>query len=429
MDGRALDSSVWQTPGVAAENFARTIINWSISVNVIVSMGIFNFALLPPELTLLQQVAALLMWGVLIYASLFVRPCLRLDFSLVTLAVVAFYAFAAISVFWTNLNVEALMKTAALVITTLGAFCLITRVDIDDIVRSMNRGLFVLIAASAACSVFVPDIGLDQSWQHMGQWQGIFASKQALGFTGAYLMFFACYRKITGQAWLPFLVTFALASACVIMSESRGAGALALVACALVLTSLWSVRCMQIYAVLPCVMCVAAVVLVLYFYTTGYDAIHVFDTAIDFTERTFIWQYAISHFDDAPLFGFGINGFWTTPEIYDYFNQSRGWVLDNYHNGYIAILIETGFLGYFLFTASVFLFSYKVLCLIADRAIDRPHCALIIGFVFLSCQTNFTETVFLRSTMFTSVLLVAFFLAICRPMPLSRAQSRGVEQS
>ncbi len=269
MDGRAIDSSVWQAPGVGAENFARTVIGWSITINVIMSMGTFHAALLPTELTLVQQAVALLMWGVLIYASLFIRPCLRLALNLDALVIVAFYAFATVSVLWTNLGVAALMKAAALAITTLGAFCMITRVDIDDIVTSATRGLLVLIAASALCAVILPDIGIDQTWMHKGQWQGVFESKQTLGFAGAYLMFFACYRKIAGQGWLPFLVTFVLASTCVMLSESRGAGALSLVACALLLTSLWSVRCMQVYAILPCVMCVAAALLILYFYTTG----------------------------------------------------------------------------------------------------------------------------------------------------------------
>jgi exopolysaccharide production protein ExoQ len=412
----ALDGSLWQSPGVAVEGFARTIINWSITINMVMSMGTFHPALLAPEQTFVQQSVALLMWGVLLYASAFVRPCLRLAFNLDTLAIVAFYAFATISVFWTNLSPAAFMKAAALAITALGAFCLITRIGIDDIVKSTARGLFILVSASAICAVIDPDIGVDQTWMHRGQWQGVFESKQTLGFAGAYLMFFACYRKITGQGWLLFLATFMLASTCVVLSGSRGAGALALVACALVLTSLWSVRCMKIYAVLPSIMCVAATALILYFYATGYDAIYLLDSTIDFTERTFIWQYAISHFDDAPLLGFGINGFWTNPAIYDYFEQSHGWVLDNYHNGYIAILIETGLFGYLLFAASVFLFSYKVLHLITARAINRFHCALIIGFVFLNCQTNFTETTFLRSTTFTSVLLVAFLLATCRPI-------------
>lgn len=417
VDSGALASAIWKTRSVGVEKIAKAAISCSITVNVVASMGTFNTALLPTELTFLQQAVALLMWSVLIYASAFVRPRLRLQFNPDLTALVAFYTFAVISVFWTSLSPAAIMKSAALAMTTFGAFCLITRIDIDEVVRATAFGLFILVAASAFCAVAVPDVGIDHSWMHNGQWQGVYESKQTLGFVGAYLMFFACYLKMRGQGWPAFLVTFLLASACVFASESRGAGAVALAACALLVTSMWSVRCMRVYAVLPFVMCILAGFLILYFYVTGYDAIHVGDASIDFTERTFIWQYAISHFDNAPLLGFGINGFWTVPSIYDYFEQNHGWVLDNYHSGYIAILMETGFLGYTLFAASVLLFSNKVLHLISAQSINRSHCALIIGFVVLSFQTNFTETTFLRSTMFTSVLLVAFFFATCRPVP------------
>jgi O-antigen ligase len=417
VDSGAPESAIWATRGVGVEKIARAAIGCSVTVNVVASMGTFNTALLPAELTYLQQAVAILMWGVLIYASAFVRPRLRLQFNLDLIVLVAFYTFAVVSVFWTSLNVAAIMKSLALAMTTFGAFCLITRIDMDEVVRATALGLFILVAASAFCALAVPDIGIDHSWMHNGQWQGVYESKQTLGFVGAYLMFFACYLKMKGQGWTAFLAMFLLASTCVLASESRGAGAVALAACALLLTSMWSVICMRLYAVLPFVMCLLAGALFLYFYTTGYDAIHIGDAAIDLTERTFIWHYAISHFDDAPLVGFGINGFWTIPSIYDYFEQNHGWVLDNYHSGYIAILMETGFLGYLLFSAGVLLFSNKVLHLISARAIDRSHCALIIGFVALSFQTNFTETTFLRSTMFTSVLLVAFLFATCRPVP------------
>jgi O-antigen ligase len=417
VDSGAPGSAIWKTRSVGVEKIARAAIGCSITINVVASMGTFNTALLPAELTYLQQAVAILMWGVLIYASAFVRPRLRLQFNPDLIVLVAFYAFAVTSVFWTSLNAAAIMKSLALAMTTFGAFCLITRIDMDEVVRATALGLFILVAASAFCALAVPDIGIDHSWMHNGQWQGVYESKQTLGFVGAYLMFFACYLKMKGQGWPAFLLTFLLASTCVLASESRGAGAVALAACALLVTSMWSVTCMRLYAVLPFVMCLLAGALIFYFYATGYDAIHVGDASIDLTERTFIWHYAISHFDDAPLLGFGINGFWTVPSIYDYFEQNHGWVLDNYHSGYIAILMETGFLGYTLFAASVLLFSNKVLHLISARAIDRSHCALIIGFVALSFQTNFTETTFLRSTMFTSVLLVAFFFATCRPVP------------
>ncbi|MBB4369388.1 O-antigen ligase [Bradyrhizobium sp. cir1] len=415
-DSGVPESAIWKTRSVGIEKIATAAIRCSITINVVASMGTLNTGLLPAELTYLQQAVAILMWVVLIYASAFVRPRLRLQINPDLIALVAFYGFAVISVFWSSLNVAALMKSAALAMTTFGAFCLVTRIDIDEIVGATSLGLFVLVAASAFFAVAVPDIGIDHSWMHSGQWQGVYESKQTLGFVGAYLMFFACYLKMRGQGWSAFLATFLLASTCVLASESRGAGAVALAACALLVTSMWSVTCMRLYAVLPFVMCILAGFLFLYFYTTGYDAIHIGDASIDFTERTLIWHYAISHFDDAPLLGFGINGFWTIPSIYDYFEQNHTWVLDNYHSGYIAILIETGFLGYVLFAGSVLLFSNRMLHLISARSIDRSHCALIIGFVVLSFQTNFTETTFLRSTMFTSVLLVGFFFATCRPV-------------
>jgi len=416
-DSETSVSAIWKAPSAGVEKLARNVIRGSITVNVVASMGVLHSALLPAEWSYLQQAVALLMWIVLIYASVFVRPRIRVQPNPDLIVLVAFYAFAAVSVLWTGLAAAAIMKSAALVVTTFGAYCLITRIDIDEIVGSTALGLIILVAASALCALFLPEIGVDQSWMHNGQWQGIYESKQTLGFISAYLMFLACYRKMTGQGWIAFLATFLLASTCVIASESRGAGAVAVAAGGLLVTSMWSIRCMRIYAVLPFIMCILAIFLFLYFYVTGYDSIHIGETTVDLTERTFIWQYAIGHFNEAPLLGFGINGFWTRPAIYDYFNQNHGWVLDNYHSGYIAVAIETGFLGYVLFAASVYLFSEKVLYLIATRSIDRGHCALIIGFVVLSFQSNFTETMFLRSTMFTSVLLVAFFFAVCRPVP------------
>jgi exopolysaccharide production protein ExoQ len=407
---------VWAKRDALAEVVAHAIMRWSTPVNVIVSMGTFNTQVLPAEASYLQQIVALSMWGVLIVASSFVRPVLQLKFELETFAVIGFLVFAIASVLWTDLSLATMMKSAALAVTTFGAFCLITRVDVDDISKWTGLGLFILVSVSLCFSVFLPDIGVDQGWMHGGQWQGIFQSKQTLGFVSAYLLFFACYRKLTGHGWIPFLVAFSIAVICVIGSGSRGGGALGLAACAGLFVCMRSIKWMKFFAILPFALTLVASLLILYFYLTGYDALYVFGSAIDFTERTYIWQYALGHLNDAPFIGFGINGFWTVPAIYDYFEQNHGWVLDNYHSGYIAILMETGFLGCVLFAVGVFFVMVKTLDLISIRCIQRSHCALIVVFSALSFQMNFTETMFLRSTTFTSVLLVAFFLATSRPL-------------
>ena len=171
---RGTRSAIWKTRSAGVEKVARLVVSVSITVNVVASMGTFNTAILPAGLTYLQQAVALLMWSVLIYASAFVRPRLQLAFNPDLIALLAFYALAVVSVLWTTLNAAAIMKSAALAMTTFGAFCLITRIDIDDVVKATSSGLFILVAASALCAIAVPDIGIDHSWMHNGQWQGVY---------------------------------------------------------------------------------------------------------------------------------------------------------------------------------------------------------------------------------------------------------------
>jgi exopolysaccharide production protein ExoQ len=122
----------------------------------------------------------------------------------------------------------------------------------------------------------------------------------------------------------------------------------------------------------------------------------------------------LSHFEDAPLFGLGLNGFWTVARIYDAFEQNHGWVLDDYHDGYIAILIETGLPGFTLFLLSSFLFAKRIFALLATGSLPAAHCTVAVGFMALSYQINFTETTFLRSTSFDAVLLVTLVFMVCR---------------
>lgn len=393
---------------------ARNVMRLSIPINVLFATSTFNPEIWPAAQSYLQQVIALSLWVLLICASYFVRPVFRSTLGTDTIVFIGFYAYAIVSVLWTGLLAASLMKSAALAITTFGAYRLATRLEIKEIIKATTLGLWVAAVASIYYVVFVPDIGVDHSYFHDGQWQGIFESKQTLGVLGAYLMFFACYRGLTGSGWLVFLVTFPPGIACAAGSGSRGGGALAIAACVALLFAKKSDRWTRYLAIAPFVMCLLAVMLIGYMYLTGYAYIYLLDTEIDFTERTFIWQHALGHLDDAPIFGFGLNGFWTIAKIYDAFEQNHGWVLDNYHDGYIAILVETGLIGFTLFLLGSFLFAKRIRLLMETASLPPAHCAVIAGFMALSYQINFTETTFLRSTSFDAVLLLTFIFAACR---------------
>src|SRR4051812_46044080 len=279
---------------------ARHVMRLTIPVNVLFSTSTFNPEIWPAAPPFLQQSISLSLWVLLIGASAFVKPIFRATWGTDTFAFFAFYVYAVASVSWTDLQPQSLMKSAALGLTTFSAYRLATRLGTGEITRAATQGMWLAAVASLITVVFLPEIGVDHSYVHNGQWQGIFESKQTLGVLGAYLMFFACYRGLTGNGWLIFLVTFLPGVACAAGSESRGGGALALAACVALVLSKNSAGFIKILSVGPFVMCLVALILIGYLYLTGYASIHLPDTEIDFTERTFIWQHALSHFEDAP---------------------------------------------------------------------------------------------------------------------------------
>jgi len=86
-------------------------------------------------------------------------------------------------------------------------------------------------------------------------------------------------------------------------------------------------------------------------------------------------------------------------------------VLDNYHSGYVAILMETGIIGMTSFALCALLFGFRMSWLRANRLIPQADYDLIVGYVNLMFLINFSETLFLRSTDFSEALLVTFFIA------------------
>lgn len=354
------------------------------------------------------------MWAVVIAASRFVTPVLRIEVGNELLAIIGFYAFATVSVLWSDLSSASLLKGLAMAITTFGAYRLARSMPLGQIIDCTLFGFFLVASASMFLVLFVPSIGVDQSWMHAGDWQGVFESKQALGTVGAFLLFFAFNRVLNRGGRWSFAVLFVLALSCVIGSGSRGGGALAVAACASVYVSRRSVLWTKLLAFGPLLMIFVAIPFISYLYVTGHEFIPMFGVEVDFTERAIIWQYALHHFGDAPILGYGLNGFWSIAEVYHDFEREHGWVLDNYHDGYLAILIETGILGMALFSLNQFLFGVKMWWLTSTKGMVQADYSAIVGFANLVFLIDFTETFFLRSTNINAVLLVTLQFIACR---------------
>ena len=407
---RAIEQDLW----------SAVLTRAALVVVTLFSVGNFQERIIPDgDTSNIQQYIVIAMWIVIAVVSFFRRKTLSIEPAPGVVAGLALYFIAIASVGWSHDPLSSLAKVIALCVVMFGAYRLITTTVLDEIVECLIFGLFILNVASVFLALFVPDIGVLTNWQHAGQWNGIFFSKQTLGITGALLLFFACYRLLGGSGRLYYWAAAGTALACIIGSGSRGGGALAVVAVACVYLAGASTSFAKILAFGPFFMSLLGGALIFYFVWTGNKYLLAFGEEIDFTERTFIWQHALGYFSSAPLLGYGLNGFWTIKDVRDRFIERYGWFLDNYHDGYIAIVMETGLVGLGVFMLGYLLYGLRILKdMRAKGALDSDAKLALV----YTCQIffiDFTETIFLRSTnIFSTMLVIAFLVGFARqPIP------------
>ncbi len=371
----------------------------------------------------LQQTISLGLWALIAAASYFRRPILVIDVSAGILWSTAFYAMASLSAFWSATPVESFQKGAVLAFITFAAYRLVRALPFEDIVNGVLHGLAGLCAVSIILALGFPSIGLDDSWQHSGQWQGVFAQKQSLGITAAIALFFAFCKLIgSGRNWF-YVGVAAAASLCVIASGSRGGGALAAAAIASIYLVQNSVSFGRVLAFLPFAMCLIGAALIAYFVETGSPYLTIFGEDFDFTERSFIWQHALSYFSASPWIGFGINGFWTLHDVEALFTERHHWFLANYHDGYIGIVMETGVIGYGLFTVGYWNYGLDLARRIGRRGALPNDIGVALVFTCLLFFIDFTELFFMRSTNIESTMIaICFFRAYARAMGPAQMQ-------
>jgi O-antigen ligase len=66
-----------------------------------------------------------------------------------------------------------------------------------------------------------------------------------------------------------------------------------------------------------------------------------------FTGRNVIWEFALDHVAQRPLFGFGFEAFWRMPDLVSDWNymESWGYRASDAHNGYLNLAVTTGLVG------------------------------------------------------------------------------------
>lgn len=391
------------------------LISWLCSailvILVIVSFGDITPALLPtnfPEWS--QQAITLVLWLTLAVMTTAAAPSASYSVDPAdALLIGAFYGLPIVSFIWSADPAASAPKCVALAVTTLSVWQCAMRIPLLEYARCASIGLSILLLFSVFLAILVPDIGVMHDWEHTGAWSGVFAQKQGLGIAAALLALLSLNLFCHTRQPL-FLAEFLLSIVVTLGSTSRGS--LVIITLATVVSlSLWLSRSAWPHRLVSLSLVIivgAATFLIIYLGTSGATELQLFGYETDISSRTVIWQHGLSYWTDAPILGSGLDAFWQNEIYYLPFLAAQDWVLNDFHSGYLEILIETGIAGYVLMILVTLRLSAGLNSLPFGSFAFPTTAVFMLVFYIL----NISETFFLRSTNFVQLTFLFLIMKI-----------------
>jgi exopolysaccharide production protein ExoQ len=404
-----------------------TAIRWLVFINIVLSFGGFNFwagqgsRILDQAETQTYLIVAI--WLLILGLSL-VPGALRVRIrrqNLLWPTLCLIYVF--ISPLWSTSPPEG-PKSAAFLLTALTVWRLTSILTVDEVLVLTERALTILCVASALVIVLAPSLGISNEWRPEVNgweqlWRGVFGDKQLLGMAAGYFVFLTTMRFLHKRKII-YLPGIALGIVLTVGSGSRGGAVIAILTPTIIIAARAYPR---LRPLVPSLLwaCIGAAVLFVVNLMSSADAhIHLLGADIDFSNRTVIWDYAINLWMSYPMLGYGLDGFWRDPNIVWGFLRVHGWVLDNFHSGYLEILVETGLIGFMMFCILTWQLCSRLRTLLRSGTSETLE--LVLGLIVMTFVINLTETTFLRSTNYLQVLFN--FLLVVVMSPVSQARGR-----
>ena len=330
--------------------------------------------------------------------------------------------FSVLSIAWSQEPLLSARRSLPFALAAVFGLYLAARFPLERQLSMLQAAFLLLAFGSAVAALGFPQVGLDASTGHTGNWQGVFTQKNACGRA---MVFASAVVLAQGRptAWRIFmLVSFGLV---LVMSGSRGAWAIEvlLVAAVALLHALARVeRSARPWIAAACAaVAVGAIGLgkMLFPLLTalaGRDA--------TLTGRTAIWAEVWHAILRQPWLGYGFSAFWQGSKgaSFDVVVALK-FVLFHAHNGFLEIWLELGAVGLVLFVFSYIRGCYQLWPII--RAGDVRAAAWPASVLLLILAYDFDENTLLT---FNGLFWVLYVGALAQIELLARARRLSIRQ-
>jgi O-antigen ligase len=222
----------------------------------------------------------------------------------------------------------------------------------EHFARLLAAAALIVLAACYFGVAFIPHLSIHQASdlaepELAGDWRGLFAHKNGAGASMVLLIFIGIF---VCRAWNRFAGISIIVLAGIFLNFTQAKSALNLLPVALLL-SYFIPRLRNGFLALTVVLGIPIVINLLTVGSVIFEPIRnligTFMSDPTYTGRDEIWSFALENISQRPLFGFGYEAFWRTPELLAAWNYHESWGLraSDAHNGYLNLAVTTGLVG------------------------------------------------------------------------------------
>ena len=279
-----------------------------------------------------------------------------------------------LSYFWSDFPQDTLKYGLSGVGATAFGLYLATRYTPKEQIKILFWTFVLMLFSSILMGIAIPQYGF-MSGVHEGAFRGIFDHKNGFGqkmILGVLIfLIHALDRNNKGNSWLPWLYV-SISIVLILLSKSGNA----LLGLVIMLGLFFIARILRSsYEIMISAFSAFAILglIAVTWFSSNED---VFFAAIGedatLTGRTVIWQYVWDQIQQRPWLGYGYKGFWHYLDgASSYVNLAFGPYgsggIPHSHNGFLEILLATGFLGLSIFSIGFFVNLFKSIALIRQN--------------------------------------------------------------
>lgn len=338
-----------------------------------------------------------------------------------------FLIFSGLSIFWSVYWQVSLYRWLILIFTIITGGYIGLRYNIKEIIRLLSVfGVYILFISSILI-FFAPKIGVMNYYVIQGAWKGLYWHKNHMGLIAAFInilflinVVYSLQSKEKGALAWGLLYLFSLFF--VYQTDSAGAYMTVIflhgvILLALILLKFGKYFHRSHYLIFFTVLVFAALIL----YINLEFVFSIFNRSPTLTGRIPMWTYLFNaYLSKRPLFGYGFNAFWCVDAYRVAMGEAAGYpdpivIADN---GFIDILINTGYSGLILFL--IFYFGawwHSIKYAMKARNINGVFPLILMFYTLIA---NISWSLLFENEGFFMLIMISVLFSISGGAPINR---------